>query len=282
MKPIAQPYRSFQFGSGVKIHYEVQGRGSRPAVLLHGFGASLEMWRDIQPYLEPRLVMHLVDLKGFGLSSKPDDRRYTIEDQAAIMASFIEQLDLKGLCLIGHSYGGAVALATYLRLADKRLAGRIQAMVLIASPAAVQALPFFIWSLRTPGLNLLARLAPSRARARFVLTHICYDPAMATKERIERYARFHDLPGSHHALIAAAEQIIPEHPNAAVSRLGGVRAPTLIVWGDHDQIVYRWQADLLKEHIANSKLVIIPRCGHIPQEEHPEQTARAILDFLAA
>jgi pimeloyl-ACP methyl ester carboxylesterase len=253
-----------------------------PAVLLHGFGASLEMWREIQPYLEPHLLLHMVDLKGFGLSSKPDDNRYSIDDQAAIMAAFIEQLDLKGVCLIGHSYGGAVALTTYLKLAEKKCAGRIQSLVLIASPAAVQSLPFFIWPLRTPGLNLLARLTPSRTRARFVLSHICYDPRMATRERVDRYARFHDLPGSHQALITAAEQIIPEDPDAALNRLSGIRAPVLIIWGDHDQVVYRWQADLLRERIPNSKLVVISRCGHLPHEEHPEQTSRAILDFLAA
>ncbi len=281
MKQSAPTRQRFDYGPGVTIHYEIQGRGSRPALLIHGFGGSLEMWRDIQPYLEPRLLLHLVDLKGFGLSSKPDDGRYSIKDQAEIMAAYIEALDLKSLCLIGHSYGGAVALATYFKLADAKSAGRLKSLVLIASPAAVQSLPFFVWPLRTPVLNLLARAAPARSRARFVLSHICYDPAMATKERISRYARFHDLPGSHNAMIAAAEQIVPEQPNAVVDRLGEIHVPTLIVWGDHDNVVYRWQADLLHKGIPDSKLVIISRCGHIPHEERPEETAREILEFAA-
>jgi pimeloyl-ACP methyl ester carboxylesterase len=282
MKSTAPIERRFDYSAQVRIHYEVHGRGAKPALLLHGFGASLEMWRDIQPYLEPHLLLHLADMKGFGLSSKPDDGRYSIEHQAAVMASFIEELDLKGLCLIGHSYGGAVSLATYLKLAQRKSAGRVKSLVLIASPATVQSLPFFVWPLRTPVLNLLARLAPSRSRARFVLSHICYDPRMATEERVDRYARFHDLPGSHHALIAAAEQIVPENPDAVLARLAAIAVPTLIIWGQHDRVIYRWQADLLKERIPDSKLVVIPRCGHIPHEECPEQTARQILNFLAA
>jgi pimeloyl-ACP methyl ester carboxylesterase len=281
MKQSAPTRQRFEFAPGVVINYEVQGRGNKPALLIHGFGGSLEMWRDIQPYLESRMLLHMVDLKGFGLSSKPDDRRYSIEDQARIVAAFIESLDLKSLCLVGHSYGGAVALATYFKLAETRSNGRLKSLVLIASPAAVQRLPFFVWPLRTPVLNLLARAAPARSRARFVLSQICYDPAMATKERVSRYARFHDLPGSHNAMIAAAEQILPEHPNAVVDRLGDIRVPTLIIWGDHDNVVYRWQADLLHRGIPGSKLVIIPRCGHIPHEEHPAETARQILDFVA-
>ncbi len=270
---------TFEYSPGVQLHYEICGSGSKPIVLMHGFAASLETWRDIQPYLEPRFLLYLVDLKGFGLSSKPDDGRYSIADQASIMASFVRTLKLRGVSLVGNSYGGAVALATCLQLAETDAAA-VQSLVLIDAPATTQKLPFFVWPLRNAVLSRVVALAPARLRAKRVLRRVVADPACLTGERVERWARFHDLPGSHRALRAVARQILPDAPGADLARLARIRCPVLILWGDRDPVIFRWQADLLAKHIPHARLVVIPRCGHLPQEERPEETARELVRFL--
>jgi pimeloyl-ACP methyl ester carboxylesterase len=281
METDTQTRRTFDYAPGVQINYEVRGLGDKPAVLLHGFGASLETWRPLQPYLEPRFLLYLVDLKGFGLSSKPDDGAYSIEDQASILASFLQRLELADVCLIGHSYGGAVALSICLKLAGAQEAGRVGSLILIDAPATTQRLPFFIRPLTSPLFDPLLSAVPARSRACYVLRRICYDATQVTGERVERYARFLDLPGSHRAMIASARQIMPRYAHYPPARLDALRTRTLILWGEHDRVVPRWQAGLLKEHIPDSKLVILPSCGHMPPEEYPEETAREILSFLA-
>ena len=71
-----------------------------------------------------------VDLKGFGQSDKPMDERYSVFDQAELLAQLIEDRNLRDLTLVGHSFGGGVALLLALE-ADQRLKGRISRLVLL-------------------------------------------------------------------------------------------------------------------------------------------------------
>lgn len=281
MESDTQTRRTFEYTSDVRINYEVHGDGGQPALLIHGFGASLENWRDIQPRLEPHLRMYLIDLKGFGLSSKPQDGCYSVEDQASVITSFIERQELTGVTLIGHSLGGAVAVMTYLKLAATHSPGRIRSLILIDSPATVQRLPFFVAALRVPLLRYFVRLAPPRSIVRYVLRRISCNRRKITGKLVQRYAQFLKLPGSYRAMIATARQILPKDPTQISAGLGSIHAPTLIIQGERDRVIYRWQADLFKKLIPNSKLVVMPRCGHLPAEEWPEETAGEILSFLA-
>ena len=62
--------------------------------------------------------------------------------------------------------------------------------------------------------------------------------------------------------------------------LGEITAPTLIVWGDSDWILWPWSADSFHEGIAGSQLVVIEDCGHMPELERPDELADAIVGFL--
>ena len=103
--------------NGVRLNYQIGGlkqpRNVPVVVLVHGFGASLESWHDIYPHLCGDYQTVRVDLKGFGFSSKPKDSTYSLEDQAELLASFLKGLGLGRVVLVGHSYGGGVALLTY-------------------------------------------------------------------------------------------------------------------------------------------------------------------------
>jgi abhydrolase domain-containing protein 6 len=63
-------------------------------------------------------------------------------------------------------------------------------------------------------------------------------------------------------------------------KLGKIKAPTLIVWGDTDRVIHISAAGVFKKRIKNAKLVIIKECGHLPMMEKPEETASAYLNFL--
>jgi pimeloyl-ACP methyl ester carboxylesterase len=75
-------------------------------------------------------------------------------------------------------------------------------------------------------------------------------------------------------------QIIPPDMAAMVAQYKTVRVPTLIIWGQEDAVVPLAGGRNFKRDIPDAELVILPRCGHIPQEEEPLETRRLIQDFL--
>jgi pimeloyl-ACP methyl ester carboxylesterase len=272
----------FQYTPSIDINYEVHGTSGPVLIMIHGFGASLETWRDIVPLMAPYCKLYLLDLKGFGKSSKPDDKCYSISDQARIVSAFIVQLGEREISLVGHSYGGAVSLMTYLELVSQPDSPTVKRMVLIDSPGYPQPLPFFITILRTPVLNRISmNFIPARLRAELVLRRVIFDKSRITRELVDRYARYFNLPGCTNSFIALANQVIPPNPGILSKRIPEISVPTLILWGAHDPTIERWQAERLNREIRGSRLTIFPKCGHIPQEECPDETAASILEFVS-
>jgi pimeloyl-ACP methyl ester carboxylesterase len=198
------------------------------------------------------------------------------------VASFITAEALSKVTLIGHSYGGAVALLTYFGLLDRGLENLVHSLVLIDAGGYLQRLPFLVAIPRTPVLNtLLVRALPVRWQASFTLKHLFHDKAKITEERIERYARFLRLPGSYKALVWTAKQMIPEDPETFIARVREVAVPTSIIWGRDDPAIPLDHAFRFHKEIRGSELHVIDNCGHVPHEEKPSETAEAIRSFLA-
>lgn len=273
--------QSFAYTDQIQISYEVHGNGGPPVVFLHGFGASVETWRDIQSRLARRNRLFFLDLKGFGLSSKPDDSKYSLEDQAEVVLAFLKAQDLRDVTLVGHSYGGAVCLYTYFTDRARQNGGLIRRLILIDAAAYVQEFPFFIDILRKPVINwVVMKLIPAQTQASFVLRRLFHDAKKLSEERIARHADFLDEPGSYNSFVECAKQLVPADPDSISALIKTIEVPTLILWGANDTAIPVEQGHRLRRDIRTSSLVIIPNCGHIPHEEAPEESLEAILDFL--
>ena len=271
----------FNAAPGVEINVEHFGEGKQTLVCLHGFGASVETWADIKPFLGSFASCFAVDLKGFGLSSRPRDGRYSLADQADVVTSLILAKQLSNVTLVGHSYGGAVALLTYFALIDRGFADIVRSLILIDSGGYLQGLPFLVTIPRTPIVNtLVVKMLPIRWQVAFTLKRLFFDQTKITNERIERYARFLRLPGSLGALICAAQQIIPQNSQRIIARIRELSLPTLIIWGRKDRAIPVDHAFRFHREIQGSELLVVENCGHVPQEEMPLETARAIRRFL--
>lgn len=116
-----------------------KGQG-RPILLLHGFATSSYTWHAIVPELAKNHRVIAMDLRGFGASDKPIDDHYSIQDQADVVQAFIEQENLRDLTIIGHSFGGGIALSLALE-AERERQPRIRNIVLIDSIAYRQPMP---------------------------------------------------------------------------------------------------------------------------------------------
>ena len=249
--------------------------------MLHGFGAALESWSDIQPMIAAEYPVVRMDLKGFGMSSKGRDGKYSARDQADVVAGVLRTLGVRRAVVVGHSFGGAVTFATYLKLRaenDPRIVG----LAFIDPGVYDQPLPFFIRTMRTEFTRwLMYTFTTADWRAETVLRQVYANDSVMTAERVRRYSRYMDLPGAHYAFEQTAEQIVPPDAAELEAQIKTIAVPTLAIWGGDDKIVplryaYRFRAD-----VPGISFHLLPETGHAPQEERPADTARLLLGFLA-
>ena len=257
-----------------------KGQG-RPILLLHGFATSSFTWQAIEPELAKSHRVIAVDLRGFGASDKPLDDHYSVFDQADAIEAFIEQENLKDLTIVGHSFGGGITLALALR-ATEQGHSRIRNIVLIDSIAYKQPIPIFFKILQIPVLGEVSMtLVPPEVQAAQGLRLAYYDRDKITASAVAEYANALYSPASKHALIKTVEQIIPANIEEIASKYRTIKLPTLVLWCKDDKVVPAIFGRRLRADIAPSELVVFDHCGHMPQEEKPEDTARAIEAFLA-
>lgn len=271
-------HRTLNVG-GTTIAYEERGNG-HPVVLIHGFGANSYTWRKVAAALADEYRLIAIDLKGFGKSDKPRDARYSLDDQALILDRFISQLDIPKVTLVGHSFGGAVALRTASLDIDAQH-DRIDALVLIDTMALPQKLPSFVRHLRIPFLSSLAlAILPPRFMSKAVLKDVFYRTDRIPDDLVDAYASCLCQADARYALITTARQIVPASPEKYLAQLPRITMPTLIIWGIHDTIIPVASSRKLVTIIPNAELELLEDCGHAPQEEMPDKTARLISDFL--
>jgi pimeloyl-ACP methyl ester carboxylesterase len=263
----------------VKLYYSEEGKGP-PLLLIHGFGASTFTWRFVAPELAKDHRVIAVDLKGFGQSDKPFDGRYSVYDQAELLAQLIEDKDLRDLTLVGHSFGGGVALLLALE-ANQRLDGRITRLVLLDSIAYPQNIPVFFRLLDVPLVSQLGvRMVPPLVQTRVALQIAYFDDSKIDPEEVELYAAPLKTAAGKHAIIHSARQIVPEDIAELSERYQTIELPTLILWCDHDRIVPLEVGIKLRRTLTNSTLRLVEDCGHMPQEEQPASTLALIKGFI--
>src|SRR6476660_4242376 len=264
----------------VKLYTVERGEGP-PVLLIHGFGTNSFTWRHVAPDLARDHKVIAVDLKGFGRSDKPFDERYAASDQAELLTQLILDRDLHDLTVVGHSYGGGVALLLALE-ADARLKGRIAKLVLLDTIAYPQAIPVFFKLLDTPVVSQLGvRMAPPTTQVQMALRIAYFDNSKIGADEVKAYAEPMRTAAGKHALIYSARQIIPDDVEQISARYATIELPTLILWCDHDRIVPVEIGLKLKREMPNATFRIIDQCGHMPQEEQPEATMLQIRQFLS-
>ena len=272
---------SFEY-RGISIHYEDQGQGQgQPLILLHGYGASTYSWRHVLPYFSKSYRVIAIDLKGFGLSDKPVDGDYSVLEQSRMVYEFIRVHRLENVVLAGNSLGGAVSLLTYLMQSDQGT-HHISKLILIDTASYNQDLPAFISILRVPIINELSLyLTSSNFKSRMILRKAFFDHSKITEEMVATYGAYLSLPGASQALIKTAKQMLPSNLEEISERYKSIDIPVLLIWGEKDKIVPLDVGRKLAGNIPNSKLVVVPNCGHVPQEECPTQAIEAMESFLS-
>lgn len=268
-----------QTSASANLYKEVYGSGD-PIMCLHGLGASMFSWRHfITPFSQHNKLI-LVDFKGSGKSPKPRDSHYSIEEKADDIYNLIIEENLSKLTLIGNSLGGAVALMLAIRLGEQT-PNRLSRLVLIDSAGDKNQMPPHLKLIRSIFGAPIVYLGPSKLAAKLTLRMCYYDSKKTTREQVEAYAAPIASRGGRHAILQTCRRCIPQNADELLARVSTITVPTLVLWGQQDKVIPLRVGELLHQAIPNSTLVVIEKCGHIPQEEKPDETIALISKFLS-
>jgi len=267
-------YSHFAEIDGVHVHYQDKGTGT-PLVLLHGFTSSTYSWKDVFDPLSKNFRVIAVDLKGFGFSGKPDGD-YTRRAQASLVAHLLDYLKIERAWLCGSSMGGEVALNFAVK-SPQRVAG----LILIDSggvkvPGGNSLAPGYLL-VPFVGRILTALAMTSDKLVREGLEKSFYDDAKITADRVAYYYRPLQTRGGQLAALRARTQA-GQFP--IEQDLSTLKARTLIIWGAEDGVIPLAAGRKMNSLIKDSKLVIIEKCGHVPQEEMPERVLDEMTKFI--
>ncbi len=265
----------------LSLYAEERGAGA-PVVLIHGLGGSTYSWRFIAPVLAQTHRVIALDLKGFGRSGKAFDTAYSAADQALLVANFIARRGLSGVTLVGHSFGGQVALLTAIEM-NRRRGQRVSQLVLIDAPALPQTLSPLVAFMQQPVLPYaLLTALPSAIVTRLALasnSRVQLDRAYTDEDADAYAAPFLDA-AARHAYIQTARQIAPGNLADIITAYRRVRQRTLLVWCQADDVVPVATGRRLERLLPNARLALISGCNHAPPDEAPDALARELTNFL--
>jgi pimeloyl-ACP methyl ester carboxylesterase len=258
----------------LKLHALIKGEGE-PLVMLHGFSSSHESFSHLIEPLSKKYKVYALDLKGFGASPKPRDDRYSVYDQMVLVKQFMDEHNITNPIMIGHSLGGGVILSLAVSGVP------IKKMVLLDTAAYRQKRPFLLNLMQIPVFGSLGfYLLPSHYEIMEGYKFAFYDDSKIPQKNVDILTKNLQKKNAKYAFIRANDAIIPDDIDEVVKKYKDIDIPTLILWGYNDIVIRRSKAYKLHHDIQNSKLILIPGCGHLPQEERPKETLSYILDFL--
>lgn len=268
--PGAPKDATFAEVDGVHLHYRAVGSG--PAVvMIHGYGASLELWRPVQDALAAHHRVIAVDLKGFGWSSRPAGD-YSPAAEATLVWHLLDQLGVDQVSIVGHSWGSSVSLAMVLAQPT-----RVRRIALYSAYVFDEQLPsFFRWA-QVGGVGEVLFSLHYRANAEDRIGLAYHDVRFVTQARVDRVLAELDRPGTTAAALAAARG---QHFRAMSQRYRDIAQPTLLLWGDDDRVTPLRFGQRLASTMPNATLTVYPACGHIPMVEARTATTRDLLTFL--
>ena len=248
---------------GLQIHYQDSGPPDAPVLLLlHGFGSSMQTWDAWAAKLELKFRVIRLDLPGFGLTGEVPSKDYSEGHDIAILRGFVNQLGVTDFSIVGHSFGGKMA---WLLAADQP--DRVGALVLMAPDGFAPEAQWGTKPYEVPQTMALMKYCLPEYFIRPFLEAAFFDPQWMTPSLVLRYHDMLRAPGVRGAILDRADQTVYTDP---VARLKNIKAPTLLLWGANDAMIPSSNAISYSSVLRQSQTVVLPKLGHLIQEEQPE------------
>ncbi len=274
------PSQFITLTSGAVAHVRDQGNREGPAlVLIHGSNASLHTWEPWAALLGAKYRIVTMDMPGHGLTGAVPGDDYSRSGMVAFTHEVVGKLGLTHYAIGGNSMGGGVA-AQYA----EDYPGEVSALILVDAaglPRKMQPgekIPLGFRLARMPVLNKIMLYVSPRSIFAEGVRKVFVDQSKVTEEMIDRYYDLNLYDGNRRATGIRFRSA--SNDEAVSEKLGQIRAPTLILWGDKDGLIPVANASEFQKRISGAEVVIYPNVGHIPMEEVPEKSAADVDAFL--
>jgi len=276
--------------NGLEVHIETApytGDDADPPliVLLHGFGASTFSWREVlQPLAQAGDVI-AYDRAGFGFTERPTEWQgenpYGTPGNLALLDALLTEFAAdREVIVVGHSAGGLIA-AEFARLNPRT----VDRLVLVA-PSVYTAGGVPAWLAPVLGVVQIDRLGPLLVQGiassgEQLLEQSFVDQAVLTDAVREGYRAPLTVMGWEAGLWRFTTA---PRGNNLLANLDQITQPTLLITGDADTVVATADTERLATELGGERnppeLVVVPRSGHLPQEEAPVEFVDVLLDWL--
>ena len=266
----------------IRTFYRSKGDGE-PILLLHGFPTSSYDWRRLLQPLSQYGKVIAPDLYGFGYTDTPKDPDYTLTGYESFLRDFLSAMGIGRFTLIGHDWGGVIALRYAIENPDS-------VSRLVIMDAALY--PEWVEHQRTSRSYAIIRRMEKNGLVRMIVRNTISKKAVkrAIAPRTEKLVSEEDL--AHYKFFFKRGlnairlysknhlQWIQENAPLLSARLKELRMPTLIIWGGEDPYFPPKTPDRLHSDIPGSTLQVLKSTGHWPFEENPEQIIELVTSFL--
>lgn len=247
--------------NGIEMFYTVEGEGS-PVVLMHGWGCTHETVKSIENICLEKHKVYNVDFPGFGKSTEPANlpEVWGVEEYTQVIEKLIEKEGIESPILIGHSFGGRVAILFASR-------NDVNKIVLVDAAGVKPRRPlkyyFKIYSFKTSKWLLNTFLGKKRAARRI--------------ERMRNRRGSSDYANSSAAMKAILSKVVNED---LCSVMPLIKAPTLLIWGKNDTATPLSDAQKMEKLIPDAGLVAFDDCGHYSFLDNPRGFAAVLKSFI--
>jgi pimeloyl-ACP methyl ester carboxylesterase len=256
--------RRIRLDTGVTLAYTTTGpKSATPVLLLHAWAETRLSFDRLIPLLPEGVHAIAIDQRGHGDAERPETG-YSLDGLARDVEAFLDALGISSAVMVGSSSGGYVA-----QLVAIRSPSRVSGLVLVGSPRTLRGRPSFADEIET----LTDPIDPDWVRRSLTwFPRFAPVPESYVDDRVREGAR---VPA--HVWRATFLGLTTASPPTDA---GTIAAPTLIVWGDRDEVLTRDQQEALAAAIPHSRLVVYADTGHLVLWEQPERLAADLASFL--
>jgi pimeloyl-ACP methyl ester carboxylesterase len=261
---------------------ELEGAGP-PLILLHGYGDSADTWRLLLDRLRRmgRAAVAL-DFPGFGQADHLDPEEPVLPQLDAFTDAAVERWAKESggkVVIAGNSLGGTAAL----RAAEHDESERIAGVVPIAPAgldmptwfAAIQGAPLVKAMMRSP--VPVPEVAVRRAVGTTYKVLAFASPRKADAAVVGAFTSHFGSIKDVVRLLGTGRSLLPEIKEPF--HLDQITCPVLVVWGERDRMVFSKGAERIVESLPDTRVELLPKCGHCPQIEEPDRLAELLAGF---
>lgn len=245
---------------GNEVHYRDSGEENlRPVVIMHGWGCTLDTVKSIEDIFRGKMRAINVDLPGHGKSSEPSSV-WGVEDYTRLIEKLIKRLNLDRPSLIGHSFGGRIAILLSSRNDVEK--------VLLVDAAGVKP---------KRGFNYYRKVYSFKAMKHLVNLIFGKKKGEEVLDRMRSKKGSADYRNSSPRMRAIMSKCVNEDLKHVMP---SIKAPTLLIWGEDDTATPLSDADTMKSLIPDAGLVTFPGCGHYSFLDNPFGFRAATASFF--